>query len=250
MAAMFDEVAERYDLTDSLLTFGLERHWRRQVRRWLGPGRSRRVLDLAAGTGTSSAAIARTVDRVVACDFSQGMLQRGRDRLSGTGVAFVGGDATRLPFADGVFDAVTISFGLRNVVDVPAALAEMRRVTKPGGQLLVLEFTQPPARWLRWAYLFYLDRVLPLIVRATTSNRAPYRYLADSIKTWLSQADLADLIEQSGWSNVHWRDLTGGVVALHSARVADEFTKADWPAHQQLVKAGSVWPGDQLNSQK
>jgi len=219
MAAMFDEVAEHYDLTDSLLTFGLERYWRRQVRRSLGPGRGRRVLDLAAGTGTSSAALARTVDRVVACDFSQGMLRRGRNRLDGTGVAFVGGDATRLPFADGVFDAVTISFGLRNVVDVPAALAEMRRVTKPGGLLLVLEFSQPPSRLLRWAYLFYLDRVLPLLVRATTSNRAPYQYLTESIKVWPSQADLAAMIEHSGWTKVRWRNLTGGVVALHTARV-------------------------------
>ncbi|MCL1898695.1 MAG: ubiquinone/menaquinone biosynthesis methyltransferase [Micrococcales bacterium] len=222
VAAMFDQVAEHYDLTDSVLTFGLERWWRRQLRRQLhrqlGPGSDKLVLDLAAGTGTSSAAIAKTIDKVVACDFSQGMVRQGQRRLGGTGVAFVGGDATKLPFADAVFSAVTISFGLRNVVDVPRALAEMRRVTQPGGQLIVLEFSSPPSRLLRWGYHLYLTRILPLLVKIVTPHHQPYRYLTESIKAWHSQVELAHQIEIAGWQTVDWRDLTGGVVTLHTAQ--------------------------------
>jgi len=214
---MFDQVAKHYDLADSVLTFGLERYWRRAVCRSLKPGLARSVLDLAAGTGTSSLALADTASRVVACDFSQGMVRQGQRRIGHPGVAFVGGDATCLPFAPGVFDAVTISFGLRNVVDVPTALAEMRRVAAPGGQLLVLEFSKPKARWLRLVYRIYLHHILPLLARLVTSNPAAYSYLVDSIDSWYSQSELTKEIEQAGWQNVQHRDLTGGVVALHTA---------------------------------
>lgn len=215
VAAMFDGVAERYDLTNDVLSLGQTRLWRRAVAQAVDARPGERVLDLAAGTGTSSLPFLQAGASAVACDFSLGMLEVGRKR--NPGVDFVAGDAMRLPFADGVFDAVTISFGLRNVADTTAALREMRRVTKPGGRLLVCEFSHPTFAPFRTVYLEYLMRALPAIANRVASNPEAYVYLAESIRAWPDQRGLATLLQASGWSRVAWRDLTGGIVTLHRA---------------------------------
>jgi demethylmenaquinone methyltransferase/2-methoxy-6-polyprenyl-1,4-benzoquinol methylase len=176
------------------------------------------ALDLAAGTGTSSVAIAEAGGRVVACDFSLGMLRAGAPRHAGDRVVFVAGDAERLPFRDRSFDAVSISFGLRNVSDVPRALAEMHRVTRPGGRLVVCEFSHPTYAPFRRVYLEYLMRALPALAERVSSSPDAYSYLAESIRAWPDQPGLARLIEASGWDRVAWRDLTFGIVAIHRAR--------------------------------
>jgi demethylmenaquinone methyltransferase/2-methoxy-6-polyprenyl-1,4-benzoquinol methylase len=211
VAAMFDVVAPRYDLTNTVLSLGRDRGWRTAVADALRPQPGETVLDLAAGTATSSAVLARSGAHVVGCDFSLGMLRRGR----GKGVELVAGDALRLPFADGSFDAVTISFGLRNTVDAAGALTEMRRVTKPGGRLVVCEFSHPTWRPFRTAYVEYLMRLLPAVATKVSSDPAAYVYLAESIRAWPDQAGLAAVLQDSGWVDVAWRDLTGGIVALH-----------------------------------
>jgi demethylmenaquinone methyltransferase/2-methoxy-6-polyprenyl-1,4-benzoquinol methylase len=216
VASMFDDVADRYDLTNDVLSLGQDRRWRRLVREALDLTRGERVLDLAAGTGTSSEPFADAGIRVVPCDFSLGMLKVGRHRNAA--LQFVAGDATGLPFADGAFDAVTISFGLRNVVDVPAALREMARVTRPGGRLVICEFSAPVWRPFRTVYTEYLMRALPPIARLVSSNPDAYVYLAESIRAWPDQAGLARLIARAGWGDVEYRNLSGGIVALHRAR--------------------------------
>lgn len=214
VARMFDAVAPRYDVTNDVLSLGQDRRWRRVVARLVGARPGDRVLDLAAGTGTSSEPFAAAGARVVPCDFSLGMLRVGKQRRQD--MAFTAGDATRLPFADGVFDAVTISFGLRNVVDVDAALREMLRVTRPGGRLVVCEFSHPTWRPFRTVYVEYLMRALPAVARRTSSNPDAYVYLAESIRAWPDQAGLAARIRASGWQQVGWRNLSGGIVAVHS----------------------------------
>ena len=216
VAAMFDEVAERYDLTNDVLSLGRTRSWRRAVASALAVRPGERVLDLAAGTGTSSLPLAAAGADVVPCDFSLGMLRVGR--RAAPWLAFTAGDALRLPFADGVFDAVTMSFGLRNVADASAALCELRRVTHVGGRLVVCEFSRPSWPPLRTIYLEYLMRALPWVARRVSSNPEAYVYLAESIRAWPDQRGLAELIAAAGWSHVAWRDLTGGIVALHRAR--------------------------------
>jgi demethylmenaquinone methyltransferase / 2-methoxy-6-polyprenyl-1,4-benzoquinol methylase len=211
VAAMFDGVARRYDLTNDVLSLGQTKAWRRAVTRAVGAQPGERVLDLAAGTGTSSQPFAAAGARVVPCDFSLGMLQR----LPHLG--FTAGDALRLPFADAAFDAVTISFGLRNLVDTAAGLAEMLRVTRPGGRLVVCEFSHPAWAPFRTVYTEYLMRALPPVARAVSSNPDAYVYLAESIRAWPAQRELAALIGRAGWSRVGWRDLSGGIVALHRA---------------------------------
>ncbi|HWG23207.1 demethylmenaquinone methyltransferase [Actinospica sp.] len=215
VAEMFDGVAERYDLTNDLLSLGQARLWRRAVAQAVDARPGERVLDLAAGTGTSSAPFQQAGASVVACDFSLGMLEVGHDR--NPHLDFVAGDATRLPFRDASFDAVTISFGLRNVEDTTAALRELHRVTKPGGRLLVCEFSHPTFAAFRTVYLEYLMRALPAIASKVASNPDAYVYLAESIRAWPDQRGLATLIQASGWSKVAWRDLTGGIVTLHRA---------------------------------
>lgn len=217
VAEMFDGVARRYDLTNSVLSFGQDRRWRRRTRAALELTRSDRVLDLAAGTAVSTAELAADGASVVACDFSLGMLQAGRRRGGRAKLPMVAGDALRLPFADETFDAVTISFGLRNVADVPAALKEMRRVTKPGGRLVICEFSRPTFAPMRVAYLEYLMRLLPWVAKRVSSNPDAYVYLAESIRAWPGQQELARQIEASGWRSVSWRNMTFGVVALHRA---------------------------------
>jgi demethylmenaquinone methyltransferase/2-methoxy-6-polyprenyl-1,4-benzoquinol methylase len=229
VAAMFDALAERYDLLNDVLSGGQVRLWRHAVARIAGAGPGDRVLDLAAGTGTSSLTFTAAGADCVACDFSLGMLRAGRSRLrdqelrgrqpSGPGrLGFAAGDALRLPFPDETFDAVTVSFGLRNVASPRAALAEMRRVTRPGGRLVVCEFSTITIAPLDKLYRRYLRTVLPVIARRAARNPDAYEYLADSITDWPAQRELADLIEAAGWSAVRWRDLSLGVVAVHVGR--------------------------------
>jgi ubiquinone/menaquinone biosynthesis methyltransferases len=210
---MFDGVARRYDLTNTVLSFGQDRTWRRLTRAALALSPGERVLDLAAGTAVSTVELARSGAHCVACDFSLGMLREGRGR----GVPLVAGDALRLPFADGVFDAVTISFGLRNVGDTDLALTELARVTRPGGRLVVCEFSSPTWAPFRSLYTEYLMRALPRIALRVSSNPDAYVYLAESIRAWPAQPELARRIGAAGWRDVSWRNLTGGVVALHRA---------------------------------
>jgi demethylmenaquinone methyltransferase / 2-methoxy-6-polyprenyl-1,4-benzoquinol methylase len=212
---MFDAVAKRYDVTNDVLSLGQDRRWRREVIDAVRPLPGERVLDLAAGTGTSSQPFADAGATVVPCDFSLGMLRVGKQHRPH--LAFTAGDGTRLPFADATFDAVTISFGLRNVADVDAALAELARVTRPGGRLCVCEFSHPTSAPFRTAYDEYLMRALPRVARRVSSAPDAYVYLADSIRAWPDQAKLAERIAAAGWQRVRWRDLTGGIVALHHA---------------------------------
>jgi demethylmenaquinone methyltransferase/2-methoxy-6-polyprenyl-1,4-benzoquinol methylase len=227
VAAMFDALAGRYDLMNDVLSMGQVRLWRRQVQRILKAGPGDRVLDLAAGTGTSSVTFAASGADVVACDFSLGMLQSGQARLTRTDpfgdktrgrVAFAAGDALSLPFRDGTFDSVTISFGLRNVHGTRDALAEMRRVTRPGGRLVVCEFSTITIEPLDMLYRRYLTGVLPAIARRAARNPEAYEYLSESINDWPSQRELADVIRAAGWSAVKWRDLSLGVVSIHVGR--------------------------------
>lgn len=213
MASMFDAVARRYDITNTVLSLGQDRAWRRATRSALNIGPGDTVLDLAAGTAVSTVELAKSGAWCVAADFSVGMLLAGLARP----VPKVGADATKLPFADEVFDAVTISFGLRNVVDHSAGLREMARVTKPGGRLVVCEFSTPVVPVFSTVYKEYLMRALPRVATAVSSNPEAYVYLAESIRAWPEQADLARRIEAAGWSDVRWRNLTGGIVALHAA---------------------------------
>jgi demethylmenaquinone methyltransferase / 2-methoxy-6-polyprenyl-1,4-benzoquinol methylase len=215
VAAMFDGVASRYDRTNTILSFGRDRAWRRATRSALDLAAGQRCLDLAAGTGVSTAELARSGAYVVGADLSLGMLGVGRRTRPAT--ALLAGDAVALPFTDGAFDAVTISFGLRNIVDPAAALREMARVTRAGGRLVVCEFSAPVNRALNRLYLGYLMRALPAVARRVSSNPDAYVYLAESIRAWPPQRDLAALIGAAGWTDVTWRDLTGGIVALHRA---------------------------------
>jgi demethylmenaquinone methyltransferase/2-methoxy-6-polyprenyl-1,4-benzoquinol methylase len=211
VAAMFDGVAERYDTTNTVLSFGQDRLWRQATRRALDLTQWDRCLDVAAGTAVSTEELARSGADVVACDFSLGMLRAGRNRP----VPLVAGDALHLPFTDAVFDAVTISFGLRNVADTDAALTELARVTRPGGRIVVCEFSQPVWGPFRTLYTEYLMRALPEVAQRVSSNPDAYAYLAESIREWPDQAALASRLQANGWRNVGWRNLTGGIVALH-----------------------------------
>ena len=210
---MFDGVARRYDITNTVLSLGQDRLWRKATRSALRIGPGDRVLDLAAGTAVSTVELANSGAWCVACDFSVGMLAAGAQRP----VPKVAGDATRLPFDDETFDAVTISFGIRNVVDHEAGLREMARVTRPGGRLVVCEFSTPTNAMFSTAYKEYLMKALPRMATVVSSNPDAYVYLADSIRAWPTQSELAQRISSAGWSDVRWRNLSGGIVALHAA---------------------------------
>jgi len=216
VAAMFDGVAARYDLMNTVMTAGLDRSWRAATVRAVDPQPGQRILDLAAGTGVSSVPYAAAGASVVPCDLSLGMLQQGRRQHPELG--FTAGDALALPFADDTFDAVTISFGLRNVDDTVGALAELRRVTRPRGRIVICEFSTPPSAVMREPYHRVVLPLLPRIARALSSNPVAYDYLSESILAWPDQLRLAELMIEAGWNVVQWRNLTGGVVALHRAR--------------------------------
>ncbi|ARE75194.1 bifunctional demethylmenaquinone methyltransferase/2-methoxy-6-polyprenyl-1,4-benzoquinol methylase [Streptomyces sp. Sge12] len=213
VASMFDGVAANYDLTNDVLSLGQARLWRKEVAKAVGARPGHTVLDLAAGTATSSLPFAATGAYVVPCDFSLGMLMEGKKKHDW--LPLTAGDATKLPFKDGSFDTVTISFGLRNVQDTDAALRELYRVTKPGGQVVICEFSQPTWAPFRTVYIEYLMRALPPVARAVSSNPDAYVYLAESIREWPDQPALAALLQKAGWSKVAWRNLSGGIVALH-----------------------------------
>jgi demethylmenaquinone methyltransferase / 2-methoxy-6-polyprenyl-1,4-benzoquinol methylase len=215
VASMFDTVAEKYDVTNDVLSLGQDRLWRRAVVKAVDAKPGERILDIAAGTGTSSEPWANEEIEVVPADFSLGMLRVGRRRRPD--MAFTAADAMSLPFADESFDVVTMSFGLRNVADAETALREFLRVTKPGGRLLVCEFSQPVNKLFRTVYSNYLMRALPPVARRTSSNPDSYVYLAESIRAWPPQGELARVVEAAGWQQVGWTNLTGGVVALHHA---------------------------------
>ncbi len=215
VAAMFDTVAEKYDVTNDILALGQTRRWRSAVRRALAPVPGDLILDIAAGTGTSSAAFAETGATVIPADFSLGMLDVGLRR--NPGMPYVAADALALPFADHSFDAVTMSFGLRNVADRAQALQEFLRVTKPGGKLVVCEFSHPVFGPFRTVYSEYLMAALPFVADRVASNPEAYRYLADSIRAWPNQSELAADMSAAGWQQVRWRNFSGGIVAIHRA---------------------------------
>jgi demethylmenaquinone methyltransferase/2-methoxy-6-polyprenyl-1,4-benzoquinol methylase len=213
VAAMFDQVAKRYDILNDLLSLGRTKAWRRAVVATIAPTTGMRILDCAAGTGSSTAPLVAAGAEAIASDFSLGMLTAGAERERE--LTFIAADNLALPFADGAFDLVTISFGLRNVANTAQALREAHRVTKGGGRLVVCEFSHPTNRAFRYIYFRYLMRVLPPLARAFSSNPEAYIYLAESIEEWPNQSTLATTISEAGWSGVSWQNLTGGIVAIH-----------------------------------
>ncbi|MFL6122751.1 demethylmenaquinone methyltransferase [Actinophytocola sp.] len=213
VAEMFDGVAKGYDRTNSVMTLGFDRRWRWLTRRVLDAAPGERVLDLAAGTAVSTAEYAKSGAWCVAADFSLGMLHVGVHR----DVPKVAADAFHLPFATDSFDAVAVSFGLRNMDDTVAALREMCRVVRPGGRVVICEVSQPVWGPIRWLHHNVVLRLLPKITRPFSSNKDAYAYLAESMRDWHDQRGLALLMAEAGWDEVEWLNLTMGVVALHRA---------------------------------
>lgn len=216
VAAMFDGVASRYDLMNGLMTGGQHLYWRRQAVRAVEPRPGMRILDLAAGTGWSSRPLADAGAFVVPADLSFGMLSEGKRHHPD--LPFVNADALTLPFADDAFDAVSVSYGIRNFEDTDGALRELLRVTRPGGVAVVLEFSTPTWAPFRLAYTeLMLRRAIPTAARWASSNPAAYDYLAESILAWPDQAAFAAMMADAGWRHVEWKNLSGGAVALHRA---------------------------------
>lgn len=215
IASMFDQVAARYDLTNTILTGGMDHVWLSALRRAVDPAMGDYILDLAAGTGTSSAVLANAGAEVIAADLSEGMIDVGRQRHPD--IEFVQANALDLPFDDDSFDKVTISYGLRNIPDTDRALREMLRVTKPGGVVVVLEFSTPPNDVFRKLYNVHQSTLMPLFARMFSSDKEAYDYLVESIRSWPDQESLGRLMLKAGWEDVEYRNLTGGIVALHRA---------------------------------
>lgn len=217
---MFDRVAPRYDVANAILSFGSDQHWRRVATRALAPRPGERILDVATGTGKLARELVGTGAEVVALDFSWNMIAAGADsdrRAGLPSLTWLNGDGTALPFPDDSFDGLTISFGLRNLPDPRAGLAEFARVVKPGGRLVVVEFSTPTNGLFRRVYQDYLVGALPRIAEVVTSDPKAYRYLAESILAWPDQRGLAGWLAEAGWSAPRWQNLSGGIVALHHA---------------------------------
>jgi demethylmenaquinone methyltransferase / 2-methoxy-6-polyprenyl-1,4-benzoquinol methylase len=216
---VFDSVAPRYDLMNDLMSLGLHRAWKAYTVLVSNVRPGDRVLDIAGGTGDLALAFAKKVGAsgmVVHTDINEAMLRTGRDRLLDAGVVLptLVCDAEKLPFETGAFDAVSVAFGLRNMTHKDVALAEMNRVLRPGGRLLVLEFSKV-AQPLRKAYDWYSFNVLPQLGRLVAGDSASYRYLAESIRVHPDQRELKSLMQRSGFGHVDYHNMTGGVVALH-----------------------------------
>jgi demethylmenaquinone methyltransferase / 2-methoxy-6-polyprenyl-1,4-benzoquinol methylase len=215
VSSMFDGVAKRYDIVNDLLSLGQTKRWRKKVQTIINPTKGMTILDIAAGPGSSSEPLFKAGADVTSLDFSEGMLEQGRKARPY--LKFVKGDALNLPFADGTFDLTTISFGLRNTHDYKKALQEALRVTKSGGRMVIVEFSTPTFAPFRILYMNYLMKALPKLARRTSSNPAAYVYLAESIRAWPTQEQLASDMSAAGWTNPSWVNLTGGVVAVHTA---------------------------------
>ena len=215
VSSMFDGVAKRYDIVNDLLSLGQTKRWRKKVQTIINPTKGMTILDIAAGPGSSSEPLFKAGADVTSLDFSEGMLEQGRKARPY--LKFVKGDALNLPFADGTFDLTTISFGLRNTHDYKKALQEALRVTKSGGRMVIVEFSTPTFAPFRILYMNYLMKALPKLARRTSSNPAAYVYLAESIRAWPTQEQLAADMSAAGWTNPSWVNLTGGVVAVHTA---------------------------------
>ncbi|MCL1801214.1 MAG: class I SAM-dependent methyltransferase [Promicromonosporaceae bacterium] len=216
IAARFTRIARRYDLVNDVVSMGRSRTWRRVAVAALAPVDGELILDLAGGTGTSAVPIAELGARVTVCDISEGMLEVGRQRHPH--LVFVAGNALALPFETASFDAATISFGLRNMPDTAAVLRELARVVRPGGRLVIAEFSHPTNVALRVAYAPYLRFILPTVAGLITGDRDSYTYFAESIKQWPAQHTLAELLSGAGWQEVSFQNLHGGIVALHLAK--------------------------------
>ena len=213
VSKMFDDVANRYDFLNDLLSLGRTKAWRRAVTSIIAPKPGMKILDIAAGTGSSSRPLVDKGAEVTALDFSQGMIGQGRKQNKN--INFVQGDALKLPFEDNSFEVTTISFGLRNTSSTEIALKEALRVTKDGGRIVVAEFSHPVNPIFKKIYLNYLMKALPVIVKKISKNPDAYIYLADSIRAWPDQAELASIMRDSGFKSVAWQDLTFGIVAVH-----------------------------------
>ena len=214
VSSMFDGVAKRYDFVNDLLSLGQTKRWRKQVQSIINPKPGMTILDIAAGPGSSSEPLFKAGADVTSLDFSEGMLEQGRKARPY--LRFIKGDALNLPFEANTFDLTTISFGLRNTNDYEKALREALRVTKPGGRMVIVEFSTPTSRVFRNIYMNYLMRALPVIAKWTSSNPSAYQYLAESIRAWPNQEALAAKMSANGWSSASWVNLTGGVVAVHT----------------------------------
>ena len=213
VSKMFDDVAHRYDFLNDLLSLGRTKAWRRVVTSIIAPKPGMKILDIAAGTGSSSRPLVDKGAEVTALDFSNGMIEQGRKQNKN--INFVQGDALKLPFEDGAFDVTTISFGLRNTSNTDKALKEALRVTKAGGRIVVAEFSHPVNPIFKKIYLNYLMKALPIVVKKISKNPDAYIYLAESIRAWPDQAELASIMRDSGFKSVAWQDLTFGIVAVH-----------------------------------
>lgn len=218
---LFGAIAPRYDLLNDLQSFGLHRWWKGRLVRWSGAGPGCRVLDVCCGTGDVSLALARQGAEVVGLDFSEPMLAVARRRVTdGGNVTFVAGDALNLPFQPDAFDAVTISYGLRNLAGIPAGLAEMVRVLRPGGRLLILDFGKPSNGFWRAVYFAYLQGVVPLLGRFVSGNRAAYAYILESLKHYPAQAGISGMLHSLPIRSVAVRNLLGGIMSIHCATKA------------------------------
>ena len=213
VSKMFDGVANRYDILNDLLSLGRTKAWRKVVTSIIGPKPGLKILDIAAGTGSSTRPLVDAGAEVIALDFSAGMIEIGRKRQKD--IKFVQGDALNLPFEENVFDVTTISFGLRNTSNIDSALKDSLRVTKSGGKIVIAEFSHPSNSIFRFIYLNYLMKAIPIISKKISKNPDAYVYLAESIRAWPNQEGLASKMRDAGWKSVAWQDLTFGIVAVH-----------------------------------